>query len=292
MMLRIAIILLLRSSPAWAGASVSYSLAPAAIDAGGGLSTSPSYSADISHSVGVAAASANYTLSGGFAGQAEGGTSIVIYLSPAELAESGTGQLTAELVAADGSTRNPLAAESVVWTIVSGPLASISATGLVTAAVTYQPTRATVRATSGAYTSAGYFTVDNTIPDNYGSYAGDSLPDDWQVRHLGLNHPAPGPAHDADADGFDNLFEYNAGLDPVDPRSTLAMGISGTIDGKPLFSITPWVSGVTYTLLGSSDLMSWSTVTGPVFDQGRVRHFVDPAGANARRFYFLDVRRN
>ena len=44
----------------------------------------------------------------------------------------------------------------------------------------------------------------DTIADNFGTYAGDGLGDDWQVQYFGLSNPNAAPLLDPDFDGHNN----------------------------------------------------------------------------------------
>ena len=71
----------------------------------------------------------------------------------------------------------------------------------------------------------GHDLLDN-IPDNFGSYAGDGLGDDWQVQYFGQNNPNAGPLRDPNGDGQTNAFEDTAGLVPNDPNSRFTFTIA------------------------------------------------------------------
>ncbi|MEN9021767.1 MAG: hypothetical protein ABF370_14810, partial [Verrucomicrobiales bacterium] len=62
--------------------------------------------------------------------------------------------------------------------------------------------------------------------DDFGSYAGDGLPDDWQVQYFGEDNADAGPNVDADGDGDSNLYEYHARLLPNDPTSFLSITLT------------------------------------------------------------------
>ena len=51
---------------------------------------------------------------------------------------------------------------------------------------------------------------------------GDGLPDAWQIQYFGcVSCPQAAPGADADGTGQNNLFKYEAGLDPTDSNSVL-----------------------------------------------------------------------
>ena len=110
-------------------------------------------------------------------------------------------------------------AASITWSIVSGPLTGINSNGLATAATVYQNTSATAQGVYAGDTGALNLTVLDTIPDNFGSYAGDGIGDDWQFQYFGLSNPNAAPLLDPDHDGHNNLFEFTAGIIPTDAAS-------------------------------------------------------------------------
>jgi hypothetical protein len=278
-----------------AGTSANYTLAPDAVDGGGLRGTSANYTVNASAMAGNAGASANCTARTGFAGQLEEpagfyAVAISITAMPATLNEGSTSQLSATLHYSD-STTVPLGAGSITWSVQSGPLSGISASGLATAAAVYQDTVAVARGSYQSFTTTTDLTVLNILPDNYETYAGDGLPDDWQVQYFGIGNPQAGPILDPDGDGWDNLFEYNACLVPTDPLSTFTFFISDAPGGGHQVTFSPREPDCTYSLLGSSNLTLWAPVVGTVTDAGSVRTILDPAGTGPRRFYSIRVQR-
>jgi hypothetical protein len=278
-----------------AGTSANYTLAPDAVDGGGLRGTSANYTLNGSAMAGNAGASVNYTARTGFAGQlfeavTGAATAIIITALPPAVNEGSTRQLSASLLHDDNST-TPLAATSVTWSVQSGPLTGISAPGLATAAAVYQDTVAVVRGTYETFTATANLTVLNILPDNFEIYAGDGLPDDWQVFYFGVNNPAAGPLLDPDDDGQDNLFEYNACLIPTDPLSVFAMSIVDAPGGGHAVTFSPRFPDCSYLLMGSNDLSEWTPVAGAATDTGTVRTIIDPSGTRTRRFYSIEIRR-
>ncbi len=281
----------------FAGTSANYSLVPDAVDSGGLRGTSASYSLNASAMAGGAGASSGYTTRTGFAGQLEdpvsgGAVPIAIRITalPAALNEAGSRQLAAFILNNDGRL-TPLAADSVSWSVQSGPLTGISAGGLATAAGVYQDSAALVRGTWESFAATVNLTVLNTLPDNFSTYAGDGLPDDWQVQYFGLNNAKAAPMLDPDGDGWDNLFEYHACLNPADRFSTFSLHISDAPGGGHQVTFSPRLPDCIYSLQGSNDLRLWTPVAGATSDAGSLRTILDPAGAGRRRFYFMEVRR-
>lgn len=273
-----------------AGTSANYTLAPDTVDSGGLRGTSANYTVNGSAMPGGAGTSAGYTARTGFAGQLPEVVAINITATPLTVDEGNTRQLSATLLL-DDSTTTPLAAGSVSWSVPGGPLTGISASGLATAAAVYQDTVAIARGAYQTFTANLNLTVLNVLPDNFSTYAGDGLPDDWQVQYFGINSPLAGPLLDPDGDGQDNRFEYNARLVPTDRLSFFSMSITDIAAGGHAVTFNPRLPGCLYSLQGSSNLSLWAPVAGTITDVGTVRTILDPAGTGSRRFYFISVQR-
>lgn len=253
--------------------------ASASIQSSGLRATSADYTADFSSTPGLAHSSAEYTARTGFSGQLYDATALDVEATPLTLNETSTRQLSADLLF-DDDTREPLLANTITWSIQSGPLASISTSGLATAAAVYQSSAAIIQAAHSGVTGTLSLTVLETIADNFGPYAGDRLPDAWQVQFLGLNNPLGGPADDADADGFTNLLEFAFGTDPLTSSTDSLAHAAGliTLRGQPTTSVQNipnsvdfravflrrqdyLVSSLRYRVQFSGDLITWHTST-------------------------------
>jgi len=286
-----AAVLLLTPPAVIAGESANYSLAPDTVDSGGLRGTSASYAVNGSSTAGGSGASAAYSARTGFAGQLLTPAALAINASPLTITEGGTRQLSATLHYDDGTTA-PLAAGSVSWSVVSGPLSGINPSGLATAALVYQDTAATAGGSYQSLSTTLNLTILNTNPDNFGSYAGDGIADDWQVQYFGINNAAAGPLRDPDGDGWDNLFEYSARLIPTDPLSLFSFSIIDAPGGGHSIRFSPRLPGSTYTVMGSGNLSLWAPVTGTVTDAGTLRTVLDPQGGGTPRFYYIKVQRD
>lgn len=196
-----------------AGESANYSLLPQAVDAAGLTGNSASYRGTFSTAPGAAGAGGVCRLRSGYAGQLDL-TAIHLTVSPSMVNESSTTQLTASYVT-DAGAVTAIAPNDVTWAILSGPLAAITPSGAVTALTVWEDTSAAVLATWSGTTGALAFTVRDTVPDNFAPYAGDHLPDAWEVQHFGLNGILAGPHDDHDGDGVENIEELAFGTDPA-----------------------------------------------------------------------------
>ena len=282
-------------SAASASESANYSLTPLTIDAGGRRATSQSYTLDSSTAPGGAGSSADYTSRHGYAGSLFDVVGLDITASPLTLHEGATRQLGASLLLDDASLLS-LAPAAATWSVQSGPLTGINSGGLATASIVYQNTNATVRGSYQSLTDMLTLSVLDVNSDDFGLYAGDGVADDWQVLHFGTDNPAAGPMLDPDNDGWVNLFEYNAGLVPIDPLSVFHLR-EETVPGQPdqrriIFS--PQLPGRTYTVQSSLTMEpeSWSALTGGIVsDNGDERTVTDPNATEARKFYRIEVQK-
>ncbi len=287
-------------------------LAPALSFAGPRTSTNYNVPADTTDGGGKRATSANYTNDG----SAGGVTGISTVAAPVETAKHGyVGQLfdvtglgvsgasnvnetaTLQLAAAqllDDASQLAVSANVVTWGVVSGPITGISLAGLATAGTAYQNTAATVQGAFGGFTGTLNLSVLDSIADNFGSYAGDSLGDDWQVQYFGLNNPLAAPTADPDGDGQNNLFEFTAGLVPNNAQSRFALKVAA-VPGQPTqqrIIFSPLVSGRTYTVNVRPDLTTgtWTTLTGTTqSDAGPERTVTDTSAKGTERFYQVKI---
>ncbi len=188
-----------------------------------------------------------------------------------------------------------LSGSDLGWNIVSGPIASISTSGVATTGPVYANTAATVRGYYwGASNTLALLVLDSN-PDNYGSYAGDGIPDSWQVQYFGTNNPEGVATADADGTGQNNLFKYVAGLDPTNPASIFVLKIAA-VNGQPSqknLLYNPIAGGRTYTVefrtnLVSGNYAALSGFSGPVTNVNQVT-VTDQSATNQTRFYRIDI---
>lgn len=237
---------------AMAGGSASYSLTPAALNTGGSAGASANYTFDTADDPGIAASSTGFISRTGFAGQLDEITGISGRVTPSPLPETTTGQLQATLLSSAGFLTDYTPLE-IGWTILSGPLDEVTPTGTVTSGKVYEATPATIQITAQGQTGTLIFSVSDTLPDNFGNYAGDRLPDWWQVQHFGLNHPRASQAADPDGDNLNNLLEFAFGTHPSNSGSgngTLTYSGGILIDhGQPLPVVTNIPNGVDFRVV-------------------------------------------
>lgn len=208
--------------------------------------------------------------------------------------EAGTTQLFPVRTADDG-TNVVIPTTGFLFVPLEGPIPGISATGLVSTSNVYQNTDAIVGATSPQFPGLLTLTlhVQDTIPDNYSTYAGDGLPDSWQFQYFGLNNPLAAPGADASGTGQTNLFKYTAGLDPLDPNSRFVLEIhEGLTPAEKRLVFYPRLPGRTYEVefrLSLSD-GQWDPLVGAAFvDQAEIRTVNDPNAGMPARFYRVRI---
>ena len=242
--------------------------------------------------------SADYTVYQGFVGQIYSPVELQVTAIPVTVAENGTKQLAATQVMDDATTL-PLPAAEVTWQALSGPITGISTAGVAQAGTVYQNTAASVQGSASGVTGTLNLTVLDSIPDNFGSYAGDGLPDGWQVQNMGLSGTSGGPSLDPDGDGLSNLMEYALGMNPV-LQSTLPASTvlnSGNMEFTYTRSKTAITGGTQFQVQWSDTLeaASWngSGVSEQILsDNGTLQQVKAtlPAGSGSRRFVRLRVQ--
>ncbi len=264
-----------------AAASADYTLELVANATGGLSGSSNNYALTAATTPGSHGTSASYTARTGFAGQLGAPVSLAISALALTVQETSTRQLAAELLYDDGS-RAPVS--DVVWSILSGPVAQISSSGLATPAAVYQDTPAVVRGGNGPFSGDLTLTVLNSAPDNYGSYAADGLPDSWQIQYFGFNAPKAGKYDDFDGDEVGNLIEFASGSHPASsasgPQALRFAGNTLVSPGKPITDYSPAPNVLDHRVLFvrrkdpaarlsygpqfSRNLTTWSNATTPL----------------------------
>ena len=271
--------------------SAAQELTTGSVDAGGSLTTGDGV--EISGSlggVGDVTTGDDTTARGGFPGQIYDPVRVAITPGDTTLQENSAAAFIAEIVCDDDTV---LPAAAVTWTVDSF-LLNVSSEGLVAAALLPQSFAATLSASAAGVTGTAALSVLDLDPDNYGIYAGDGLPDDWQSLHFGLENPDAAPAADPDHDGPDNQTEYLAGTDPNDAASFLRLAFADTSpppDSRVL-QFAPFLPGRTCVLESSTSLTApWTPLPGtpvaaPAPGEGRI---TDAPVTDSRKFYRLRI---
>jgi hypothetical protein len=278
--------------------STNYGIAAETSDAGGQRTSSANYKND--GSVGLVAGISTVgspagTAKAGYIAQLYDVSGLVVNSAAPDVNESDTLQLAAWQLL-DDATFLATNAGAVTWGIVAGPIVDISANGLLTAGLVFENTPASVEGTLSSFTGAMNFTVLDTIPDNFGSYAGDGIGDDWQVQYFGQNNPLAAPGLDPDGDGGNNLFEFTAGLVPTDPASVFRLRLEA-VPGQPTrknLIFNPRLDGRTYVVkaLPAIESGSWQPLaTFNQSDNGAERTVTDLNATGAKKFYRVEITR-
>jgi len=258
----------------------------------GGRQSSASYTVDSSlGGIGGLGTAGSTTARHGFAGQLFEVKTVTVAASPATLNESSTRQLTASATLDDASFLT-LAGTDVTWSVVTGPVASVSSAALATASAVYQDTAATVRGGHQGVFGSLALTVLNVTTDDFGAYAGDGIDDAWQVQFFGVGSGSAAPSADPDADGQNNLFEYLAGTTPTNNASLFALSLGVAGAGQRAVVFNPVVAGRTYSVEFRTNIAtgSFAGVTGATTsDNGATRTVTDVNATNATRFYRVRI---
>jgi len=289
----LALLLPLLAVPALAGSQTSadYAVRTAVLDAGGQRASAADYANDGSiGAIGHLSAIGATTARSGFPGQLyDLSNALVVILAPATIDEGTTRQLAVQGVA-DDTTLVDLTLESVSWSSI-GPV-SITVGGSVIGGAVHEDTAATAIATRSGATGQLALTVINTLPDNFGLYAGDELDDAWQIHFFGLDNPDGAATADADADGQNNRIEFLAQTLPNDPLSHLRLRIENWIGGKKALVFSPYAAGRNYAIEWTADFIEWFALEP--FSEGdlAVEHYIiDKDAQEPRRFYRLKISR-
>jgi hypothetical protein len=276
--------------------SANYSVPADSADAGGRRSASANYINDGCigglGGIGTVAVPAEIAKHG-YIGQLYEVISLALSANPTNVNEGAARQLTASAVLGDTTALN-LSGSDVAWSLLSGPINSISAGGLATAANVYQDTPATIQGDCLGMTATFGLLVLNVGNDDFGTYAGDGIDDSWQVQYFGVGNPSGGPNGDPDGDGQDTAYEYLVGSIPTDGASYFRFRVE-RVPGQPTqrnLIFSPRVAGRTYTpqykldlgALGFTDLGGILTT-----DIGPTRTVTDLSAIEPTKFYRVRI---
>jgi hypothetical protein len=275
--------------------STDYTVATDTTDAGGQRTSSSAYTnhGSIGGIAGISTvASPAETAKAGYIGQLYEVTGLQISASPKTVDEGTTRQLNAAQLLDDDTIIN-LGPDSVTWNVMAGPLTGITTGGLATAGQVHEDTVATAQGSFAGAIGQLDLTVNNITDDDFGSYAGDGLPDDWQVQYFGEDNADAGPNVDADGDGDSNLYEYHARLLPNDPTSFLDITLTpDATEGGALLTLSPGKAGVSYAVSTKDSLLDadWIPLTTMVGSDGMLG-FTDEEASGLRKFYIVTPTR-
>lgn len=294
--LSIAAVCLTSNAFAASRSSASYSVPADTADAGGRRATSAAYTHDgsIGGIAGVGTVAAPVEVAKhGYLGQIYNASSLALSANPTNVNEGATRQLAARALLDDGTTLN-LAPAAVAWSPASGPILSISAGGLLTAAEVYEDTSATAQGTWRGLSATLGLRVINSENDNFGTYASDGIDDAWQVQYFGVGNPNAGPGGDPDGDEQSTGYEYYAGSNPTDGSSFFRFRIE-QIPGQPTrknLVFSPRVPDRIYAIHYKLDFNSsdWEKLNGfSVSDAGPQRTVTDMHATETNKFYRVEI---
>ncbi|MCU0750977.1 MAG: hypothetical protein MUF13_15665 [Akkermansiaceae bacterium] len=209
--------------------------------------------------------------------------------------EEGSTQIIPVRTADDG-TNLIIPTTGFTFTPLEGPISSISSTGLLETSSVHEDTQIMVGATSPAFAGELQLLlyVLDTLPDNFGTYAGDGLPDTWQIDYFGHDNPLAAPLLDPDGDGQNNQFEYTAGIIPTDPLSRFLLSIE-PVPGEPThrnLKFSPVFGDRTYTVKSNTTLGGgvWENLTDFADDNNNPERTVtDQAATPSKKFYQVEI---
>lgn len=110
---------------------------------------------------------------------------------------------------------------------------------------------------------------------------GDGLPDAWE-RQINPDIGQVNPGEDVDGDGMTNLQEYLAGTYAFDPKDGFLLTIAELRETGTVMRFLS-IRGRSYSLVGSTDLETWVTVSFRLIAEG-------PGGALRQGYLASDVR--
>ena len=270
-------------------------LTSAVLDGGGQRTTSATYTMD-GHIGGLSGISNvdDLVARAGYVGQLTDIVALELAGEPENVEEEASTQLSG-LAVNDDETMTVVAGSDVNWDAASFPLDSIDANGLATASIVYEDTSALFTGTYAGHSGTGSLMVLDTDPDNFGTYAGDGLPDDWQVLYFGIDNPDAAPDADPTETGQNNWFRYVAGLNPTNANEVFIFRIAATPDEEEQRDLIfePVREGRIYTFHYSTDLVegSWQEVTPlgvPVTNAQEVTT-TDLAATESHKIYQLEI---
>ena len=230
--------------------SSAYQMTTEALTGGGGRAATAGWSMQTSFdgwAAPIVAVTPSASLKAGFAGQLYDISGLQLTASPSVINEGGASQLGASAVLDDASLLG-LRSSDVAWRAYSSVLTSVTPSGFATVGNVYQTTAAWAGGQYLGVSNMVSLTIVNVNSDDFGLYAGDGLPDQWQVDFFGENNPLGLATADPDRDGQSNLLEYLAGVSPVDAASQFHFGLGQHQGHSQSIVLSPYLPSRKYTV--------------------------------------------
>jgi len=264
------------------------------LDGGGLRATNANYTMDGSLG-GIGGVSSNVSppeiMKSGYIGQLTEVTNLNVNASPGATNEGCVLQL-AGLARLDDATVSVLAGSNILWAAPGFPIVSITPLGAATTTNVWSNTWGSVSGSYLGVSGSGLVLVLDSDSDNYGSYAGDGIPDGWQVQYFGLNNPL-GKPDATNCTGQCNRYTYTADLNPNDPASVFeVVAISNQPPNQVVYFKTA-SAGRIYRLLYAADLVGgvWTNLPDTTWAPGVAGQMsLCDTNAPAIRFYRVQVQ--
>lgn len=238
------------------------------VDGGGQRATNATITLDCSiGGIGGVSTAGIVTAKSGYIGQLSETTNLNLTADLNPVNEGGSSQLGG-IALQDDSTVTVLVGSNINWSVPAFPAAGITLAGQISLTNVYADTSLIVTGSYLGVMGAGTLLVMDSNPDNYGTYAGDGIPDGWQVRYFGINNSSA-LAGVTNVTGQNNLNTYIADLNPTNPASHLKIiTITNQVPNRVVYFL-PASTGRVYALQYSTNLMSgsWTNIT-PVTNWG------------------------
>ncbi len=254
-----AILFLAFAASALAQSSADYALVTAVFDEGGGEQTSADYAqrSSLVGTHGIASDATPSVARAGFIAQLYEAASLQLLPVNTVINEGGARQFGAVVTFDDATTLLP-ATTDVAWSVLSGPIDSVSSSGLVTAGHVYADAIGRIGGSFGGLSQLLTITVRNISDDDFGFYAADGLSDVWQVGWFGESNPAGRADRDADGDGQNNAFEFLSGYSPLDGNAFLKTRVLSWDGSTAQLELSRVQPGTQYEIESSPDLAEWT----------------------------------
>ena len=248
--------------------SFAATLTTSTVDGGGQRSSSADYTMDCSiGGIGSVSTSSAVTLNDGYIGQLTEVTNLTL-VSDANPVNEGSICHLSGMAGLDDGTVSLIEGSNVTWGVPALPIILLDTNGQATITTVYANVSVVVTGCYMGVTALGMVMVQDGNPDNYGNYAGDGIPDCWQVMYFGTNNLV-GIASATNVTGQSNWKTYLADLNPTNAASVLKV-VAVTNQAMSRFVyFTPSSTGRVYALWYSTNLVSgiWTNLT-PVTNWG------------------------